>query len=103
MLFKPGGEYLAIHRTVEDARRDDGVIAQSRNKRGYLPMAMRRVVDQPLALFAAPAQPRHLRAGSGFIDEDQLVGIEPGLRQPPRVTRTGYVLAVLFAGVQRFF
>ena len=66
-------------------------------------MAMGHVGDQALAFLAAPAQPRHLGVGAGFVDEDQLGGVKPRLGLLPFGARLRDVRAKLLAGVQSFF
>ena len=59
--------------------------------------------DQSLALGRPTAQPRHVRGGARFIDENQSSRVDRGLPLSPLLTRRFDVFAVLFGGVQRFF
>lgn len=59
-----------------------------------------------LALQAASARAGHFRGGSGLVEEDQPVGLEPHLRlplSPPFLSRLANVGAIAFAGQKRFF
>lgn len=81
----------------------DGVVAQSSYEGRRFPVAVGRVIDQPLAFLAASARSRHLRVRAGFINENQSLGIKRRLRLSPVFALLGHVFVVLFAGVQRFF
>ena len=66
-------------------------------------MSPRHTADKPVAAFHAPAQPRHIGGGAGFIDEDQPCRIEIGLRGDPGGACLGNVRPLLLAGVHDFF
>ena len=53
-LFDIGEEAFAIDRAVEQAGRVDAVVAQGGEECRGLPLAMRDLVDEPLALGAQP-------------------------------------------------
>ncbi len=59
--------------------------------------------DDPASPPGAPAQPRHIGGGAGFIEEDQPRRIEGGLRLLPGDARGSNVRPLLPAGVHGFF
>ena len=79
------------------------MVAQSGNKGGCLPIAERRRIDASTALGGSAVASRHVGRSPGFIDEYQLFDLHRRLRFMPCQPRRLYVLALLFAGVQRFF
>ena len=71
-----------------------------------LPMAERGFGPEALALQAMAARARHFRGGSGLVEEDQPVRLEPhpGLAlSPPFLSRLADIGAIAFAGQKRFF
>jgi hypothetical protein len=48
-------------------------------------------------------EPGHLGAGAGFVNEDEFVGIDKGLRRPPDPASGGDIRTVLFGGAERLF
>ena len=79
LLVYPGPEALAINRAVEDAGRDDPIMAQGRHEGHGAPMAMGRVAAQPPALYTPAADRGHVGLDPGFVDEHQALGVEMGL------------------------
>jgi hypothetical protein len=63
----------------------------------------RHTADDPLPFPGASAQARHVGEGPGFVDEDQMAGVEGGLLRPPLSPSLRYVSSFLFGGVNRFF
>jgi len=59
-LFEIGEEDFAVHRGVDHERSGHTVLAQAGHEGGHLPMAVRNLGDEPLATWAAPAQPCHV-------------------------------------------
>lgn len=51
----------------------------------------------------AAKQPRHVGLGPGFVDEDQLRRIKPGLAHTPCDAGFGDVGPILLGGVDRLF
>jgi hypothetical protein len=98
-----GQEDRAVHRVIDDKRRDDRLAAQGGDKGGDLPMAMRHKADQPRAAPGAAAGADHVGAGAGLVEEHQVRRIKRGLLVPPALARLGDVGALLLAGVQNFF
>ena len=69
-------------------------------------MAKGHMHPEPFAKRGSPSQPRHLRRGTGLIDEDQTMGLKAQARlaQPdPLITLLRDVGAFLLAGDQGFF
>ena len=74
-----GQESVAVHRAIEQPRRDDPVMAQTGDKepapdliRGVgRPVAMREARDQPLAPRGAAPQARHLGVHTALVEEHQ--------------------------------
>jgi transposase len=61
--------------------------------------------SEALAFQAASARARHFGGGSGLVEEDLPVGLEPHLRlplSPPFLSRLADVGAIAFAGQKRF-
>ena len=102
-LLHPGQEQLAIHGPVDDQGSGQSMVAQAGNKGGRLPTAQRRRSDASAALGGAAIAPRHVGRGPGFIDKHQLFDVQRRLRFTPGAPRCLHVLALLLAGVQRFF
>jgi len=101
-----GFEESSVHRRVDDEGRGEGVATQSGDEGLGLPMPERSLGAQALALPAASARARHFRCGSGLVEEDQSVRLEPHLRLPlssPLFSRLANVGAIAFAGQKRFF
>src|SRR5437588_468931 len=48
-------------------------------------------------------EPGHLGAGAGLVDENELIGIDEGLRRAPDPTPRRDVRTVLFGGAERLF
>ena len=63
----------------------------------------RRVVVDPLVLGRSAPQPRHVGLGPGFVHKDQPSAVPIALGRLPPFTPGLDVVALLFAGVQRFF
>src|SRR5438067_3539142 len=58
---------------------------------------------QPLAARGAAVEPGHLGAGAGFVDEDELVGIDKRLRRAPDAAPSRDIGTVLLGGVECLF
>ena len=69
-LLDPGGEHLAIDRPIQNEGSDDAIVAQAGQKGQGLPMPVRDVGGQSLALRGPAAGPGH-------------VGLDPGLIRCP--------------------
>ena len=91
------------HGAIDDKGRGDRIVAQAGQEGHRLPMAPWHPADHPMAPFGAPAQPRHVGGGAGFIEEDQPRRIEVRLLRLPGGARFGDVRPLLLAGVHDFF
>ncbi len=98
-----GQEDCAIHRVIDDKGRGDLAAAQSGDKGGDLPVAVRHPANEPRAAPRATTGSGHISAGAGLVDEHQVGGIKGGLIVPPALARLGDVGTFLLAGVQNFF
>ena len=96
-------EREAIDRAIEHDGSDNTVATQTCDQCGCLPVPMRCLVDQALASLRAPAQADHVGLDPAFINEDKLVGIEPGLFCDPLLARLRDIVAVLFGRVEGLF
>lgn len=96
-------KHLSVHRPVGDHRRGQSAAAQSAHKGRRFPMPVRRRVEAAPASGRAPVTSRHAGRCPRFIDEHELFDFHRGQRLPPRAARPLHVLALLLAGVQRFF
>lgn len=102
-LFDIGQEGLAIHRAVQNKRRDQAVGAQSRGECCRLPVSMWNGRTTSLAAWRAPVKPRHFGVGAGLVDEDEALGVKIDLRFEPLLTCGIYIAAPLFGGVRCLF
>jgi len=101
-----GFEYSPVHRRVDDEGRSEGVATQSGDEGLGFPMAERGFGAEALAPQATSARARHFRGGSGLVEEDQPLRLEPhpGLPlSPPFLSRLADIGAIAFAGQKRFF
>ncbi len=90
-----GLEPVAVDRPVENHWRDHAVEAEARHQRRGLAVAMREPHAEPLAPWAAPVAPRHVRGRPAFVDEHEFLGVEIGLRLEPGAALPQDVCAVL--------
>ena len=79
------------------------MVAQAGDKGRRLPIAQGRRTDASTTLGGAAIASRHVGRGPGFIDKYQLFDVHRRLRFTPCAPRCLHVLALLLAGVQRFF
>jgi hypothetical protein len=66
-------------------------------------MTVRNLADQTLPLRSTAAQPGHVRADTGFINENQMLRLERCLVLTPNVARCFDVRTILLGGVLCFF
>jgi len=98
-----GEKPFAVHRAVQRHRRGQPIDAQTGGEGRHLPVAVRDLALEPLAARAASARARHVGGAAGFIDEDELSGIEKRLPGPPGLARGRHVRAILLARQHAFF
>ena len=77
--------------------------AQGGDKGGRLPIAERRRTDASSASGGTAMASRHVGRGPGLVNKCKLVEVHRRLRFTPCAPRRPHVLALLLAGVQRFF
>jgi len=102
-LLDPGGEALAVDRSIEDARRVDPVMTQRCEEGQRAPFAERCPGDELLPAWRPAPDRCHVGLRPGLVDEDETLGIKPPLillplRPPARDPRPQ-----LLDGEQRFF
>lgn len=105
-LLDPGSEALAIDRPVDHAGRDDAVVLQAGDEGQRLPVSVRHLVDQRLALRAPAVGAGHVGLGPGLLDEDHAPNgrrIYPSLEREPAGTASHDVWTVLLLGKDRLF
>ena len=100
---QPLAEDFAGHRRVDQHRRENAVMLQSRYEGGGHPVTMRCLAEERLAFMAPAMRSCHARGRAGLIDEHQRCEVEPGLRRLPDRTRYRDVGPVLLAGVDCSF
>jgi hypothetical protein len=98
-----GEEGGAVHGPVEHHWRGQTAQREGRDEGNRLPVSVwdRRPASLPAG--RPPAKPRHLRRCSGFVDEDQVLGVQVRLRVEPGLAPGGDIGPLLLAGVCRFF
>lgn len=98
-------ENAPIHRLVDDEGRGEAVTAQPGNECLGFPVPEGSLGFQSSPSRTASAKPHHLRIRTGFINKDQLARLSAHERLPsaPEIPRLFDVMAILFAGQQRFF
>src|SRR5437588_10293399 len=96
-------EGLAGHRAVEHHRRVEATAPQRGHEGGGLPVTKRCLGEQAPAARGAAVEPGHLGAGAGLVDENELIGIDEGLRRAPDPAPRRDVRTVLLRGAERLF
>ena len=102
-LFDIGPERLAVHRSFEHEGGAHAVVAQGRDERGGLPIAVQHLLDQTLASRRTAVETGDRGRDAGFIDEDEPPWIEPRLPSSQGLARGRDVRPILLGGVQAFF
>lgn len=97
------GEAVAVDRPVEHARRDDAVVPEPGDEGQRLPMAVRHLVEQGLALGAPAMRARHVGLSPGLVDEDHAPRVYPLLEPEPALAAAGDIGPVLLLGEERLF
>lgn len=103
LLLDIGAEARSVDRSVEDARRGEAVEPQGAEEGQRAPMSVGRKAAQAFAAWSPTAQRSHVGLDPRLIDEDQLAGIEAGLKGAPTLPAACNVGARLLKGEQRFF
>lgn len=101
-----GGKCRAIHRALDDPRRNQRVLGQTRDQRLRSPTAKRSVHGQPLSLTCPAPEPGEVRLSRRFVNEHHTVW-HPGdgwrTISGPIVALSSYLGATAFGGHQRLF
>lgn len=103
VLLDPGGEGLAIDRSVQHQGGDDPIVAQAGQEGQRLPMPERSLAHQRRATWRPAAQPRHVGLDPGFVNEDQSARVQAMLMRFPPRPLAGRPNPILLARHQRFF
>ena len=102
-LLDVGVKAFAVDGLVEQAGRFDAVAAQRGEEGRGFPVAVRNLVDEPLALGRPTAQAGHVGLGPGLVDKDQTPGIDEALIGAPSFAVAAYVRTILFARDEGLF
>ena len=102
-LFDIGLERLAVHCAFEHERRRHTVVAQRGDECHGLPVAMQHLLDQALSARGAAVEAGDVAGDTGFIDENEPLGIEPWLPPSQGLAVGRDVRPVLLGRVQAFF
>jgi hypothetical protein len=102
-LFDIGKKGVAVHRAVEDHRRNDPVVAQPSGESRGFPVSVRHGSPTSLTLERTAIEARHLRIRRRFVDEDDPRWIEFELPFEPRFARRVRRATALLGGVRRLF
>jgi hypothetical protein len=102
-LFDISPERLAVHRPFEHEWRSHTVMAQRSDEGGSFPVAVQHLLNQTLSSRRAAVEAGDIARNAGFIDEYQLLWIEPRLSSSQGLTFGGDVRPILLGGVQAFF
>ena len=97
-LFNVGLEHLAGHRSFEHEGRGDAIMAQRSDESDSFPVAMRHLLDKPLALRCSPVEAGNRCGDAGFIDKDKPLRIKPWLLLLQGLACGGDVRPVLLGG-----
>ena len=96
----------SIHRAFDEPWCSQAVAAQASDEGLSEPVAERNCAGQPLAYWRSSAEPRHLRARRGLVNEHEPMRHGSHDGQPlgnPGIALLGDVRASALAGQQRFF
>lgn len=103
MLLDPREKEGTIESAVNRERCYETCRSQRTDKGGRLPTPTRSVLRDPHAKRSARIPPCHVRFRPGFVDEDNMAGIDLLLGLPPLRTPLGDVRSVLLGGDERLF
>src|SRR5690606_23407670 len=87
------------HRSIDGHGRYYAVEGEAADEGRCLPMAVRHRGSATLAPERAAVHSRHLGRGPAFVDEDEALGVEVGLRLEPGAPPARYVRPALLGGV----
>src|SRR3954467_254241 len=93
----------AVHRSINQERSDNPVVAQAGDESDCFPMSMRNRCAQPLPARATTSEPHHVCAGSGLVDKHQPSGVKHALLSYPTSAGASDIGSFLLCRVQAFF
>src|ERR1700690_1040278 len=93
-LLDIGAKGFAVDRSVDQAGRINPIVAQGGKERCGFPVAVRRLVDEPLPLWRPAPKTGHVRLRPGLVDENQALGIDEPLIGSPSRAMASYVRAI---------
>lgn len=102
-LGDPGCEPRPGHRAIDHERGGHARQPQAPDEGNCLPVAVRHGHAQPLSTRGTSVAARHLRVGTGFVDEDQLFRVEVELAVEPGLAGAQDVGAILFLRMAGLF
>ena len=102
-LLDIGSEAFAVDRAVEDTRCGEPITAQRAEEGERAPVAVRGKAPEAFAPRPPAPKRRHVGLDPGFVDKDQPLRIETGLKGSPALAPPRYIGAGLLKGEQRFF
>src|SRR5918912_1397193 len=102
-LLDIGPEQLAGHWSLQRARGDHAVTAQTGNESCRVPVTVRRRIDQAFASRAPAIQTRHRRCNGRLVQKHEGRRVHVALPDPPTATLPGDIRPVLLARSQRLF
>lgn len=92
-----------VHRAIQKPGSLQAIAAQGRHESIGVPVAVGDFVYAALALLSSTVSARHIGGEARFIQKDQSGAFPSPLIAAPLLSRQPHVLALLLAGVQRFF
>src|SRR5258708_39637688 len=95
--------YSGMGRRDEEKRGDEGIMAQSGNTGGALPVTVRDGTDAALARRATPIMAGQLGVQARFINKHQLADIPIRLLLAPKPPGGLDLRPILLGGAHRFF
>ena len=98
-----GAEGGAVHRAVDEHRRDETARGEAGGEDGGLPIAVRHRGPAALALWRPSAQARHLSRRADLVDEDELVRLEIELAAEPGLAGRFHIRRCCSAACASFF
>jgi len=101
-LLDIGNETLGVDRSIEHKGRNQPLAGKARQKRGRLPMTVRRMAEGSCTDVGPGVTTGH-RSGRPSLVEENQPAAEAFLRLPPRFSALSDVGAILLAGVHGFF
>lgn len=102
-LFDVGQKAGRVDRAIEDPGSGETVETQRGEDRVRLPVAERRMIDEPLAAETPPVATQQIGRDATFIKKHEPRGVQGRDRRPPVGPGDDDVRSTLFSRVYRFF